>query len=159
MDFISDQLFDGRRVRVLAIVDNHTRESLALVPSQRIRGIDVVQVLEMITKGNGSPKMIKFDNEPEFISKDRDRWAYWNHVGLNFSRPGKLSDNAFIEAFNSRFRQECLNEHWFLSLEDARDKIERWRIDYNSKRPHSSLYYKISDEFIDQLEKQRISTA
>jgi putative transposase len=159
MDFVSDQLYDGRRVRVLAIVDNHTRESLALVPSQRIRGMDVVETLEKLTRIKGIPKRIKVDNGPEFISKDVDRWAYWNHVELDFSRPGKPSDNAFIEAFNSRFRQECLNEHWFLSLEDAQNKIEKWRQDYNSDRPHSALDYQTPNEFINKIGQHRISAA
>jgi putative transposase len=148
MDFVSDQLFDGRRLRVLVIVDNHTRESLALETSQRIRGMDVVNALERITKTEGFPKRIQVDNGPEFISKDFDRWAYWNHVELNFSRPGKPTDNALVEAFNSRFRQECLNEHWFLSLEDAKEKIETWREDYNTNRPHSSLGYRSPKEFM-----------
>ena len=159
MDFVSDQLFYERRLRILTLVDNHSRESLALHPSQRIRGIDVVEVLEMVTQVNGFPKRIKVDNGPEFISKDLDRWAYWNKVELDFSRPGKPSDNAFIEAFNSRFRQECLNQHWFLSLEDAQEKIETWRIEYNSERPHSALNYQTPDEFINQIEQQRISAA
>jgi putative transposase len=88
-----------------------------------------------------------------------DRWAYWNKVELDFSRRGKLSDNAFIEAFNSRFRQECLNQHWFLSLEDARHKIEAWRREYNSERPHSALDYQTPDEFIQEIEQQRTSVA
>jgi putative transposase len=124
MDFVSDQLYDGRRLRVLVIVDNHTRESLALVAGQRIRGIEVVAQLERICKEHGLPERIQVDNGPEFISKDLDRWAYWNHVELDFSRPGKPTDNALVESFNSRFRQECLNQHWFMSLEDAQHKIE-----------------------------------
>ncbi|NIM96807.1 MAG: IS3 family transposase [candidate division Zixibacteria bacterium] len=139
MDFMSDQLFDGRRIRVLTIVDNHTRESLAIHVSQRIRGCEVVEVLERAVKEHGKPQTIQVDNGPEFISKDVDLWAYWNHVKLDFSRPGKPTDNAYIESFNARFRLECLNEHWFLSLEDAREKIEVWRRDYNETRPHSSL--------------------
>lgn len=141
MDFVSDQLFDDRRLRVLVIVENYTRECLALDVSARIRGIDVVTTLERITRDHGFPKRIKVDNGPEFISKDLDRWAYWNHVELDFSRPGKPSDNALVEAFNSRFRQECLNQHWFLSLEDARTKLSSWQIEYNTERPHSSLGY------------------
>jgi putative transposase len=82
------------------------------------------------------------DNGPEFISKDLDRWAYWNHVELDFSRPGKPSDNALVEAFNSRFRQECLNQHWFMSLEDAKAKLSTWQIEYNTERPHSALGYR-----------------
>jgi len=139
MDFMSDQLFDGRRIRLLTIVDNHTRESLAIHVGQRIRGIEVVEVLERIVKEHGKPQAIQVDNGPEFISKDVDLWAYWNHVKLDFSRPGKPTDNAYIESFNARFRLECLNEHWFLSLEDTREKIEEWRQDYNKNRPHSSL--------------------
>jgi putative transposase len=142
MDFVSDQLFDDRRLRVLVILENWTRESLALDPSARIRGIDVVTTLERITRQHGFPERIKVDNGPEFISKDLDRWAYWNHVELDFSRPGKPSDNALVEAFNSRFRQECLNQHWFMSLEDAKAKIEAWRVEYNTERPHSALGYR-----------------
>ncbi len=139
MDFVSDQLFDGRRIRVLTLVDNHTRESLALHVDQRVRGRDVVRVLEHVTDVHGLPLAIRVDNGPEFISKDLDLWAYWNKVKLDFSRPGKPTDNAFIESFNARFRMECLNEHWFLTLDDARGKIESWRRDYNESRPHSSL--------------------
>jgi putative transposase len=139
MDFMSDQLFDGRRIRVLTLVDNHTRESLAIHVAQRIRGMEVVEVLERVSKEHGKPRTIRVDNGPEFISKDVDLWAYWNHVTLDFSRPGKPTDNAYIESFNARFRLECLNEHWFMSMEDAREKVEEWRRDYNQNRPHSSL--------------------
>ena len=125
----------GHRIRLLTILDNHTRESLAIHVSQCIRGCEVVQVLERVAVEHGKPQTIQVDNGPEFISKDVDLWAYWNHVKLDFSRPGKPTDNAYIESFNARFRLECLNEHWFLSLEDAQDKIEEWRQDYN----HSSL--------------------
>ena len=141
MDFVSDQLFDDRRLRVLVIVENYTRECLVLEANSRIRGIDVVTALERITSTHGFPKRIKVDNGPEFISKDLDRWAYWNHVELDFSRPGKPSDNALVEAFNSRFRQECLNQHWFLSLEDAKTKLSAWQNEYNTERPHSALGY------------------
>jgi len=139
MDFMSDQLFDGRKIRVLTLVDNHTRESLVLHVAPRIRGGDVVRVLEAVVAQQGKPAAIRVDNGPEFISRDLDLWAYWNQVQLDFSRPGKPTDNAFIESFNGRLRQECLNEHWFLSLEDAQEKLEIWRKDYNEQRPHSSL--------------------
>jgi putative transposase len=142
MDFVSDQLFDDRRLRVLVVLENYTRECLALEASQKIRGIDVVTTLEHITRTHGFPKRIKVDNGPEFISKDFDRWAYWNHVELDFSRPGKPSDNALVEAFNSRFRQECLNQHWFMSLEDVRIKLSAWQHEYNTDRPHSALGYR-----------------
>jgi putative transposase len=139
MDFMSDQLYDGRRIRVLTLVDNHTRESLALYVGQRVRGLDVARVLERVVATHGRPASIRVDNGPEFLSRDLDLWAYWNHVTLDFSRPGQPTDNAFIESFNARFRQECLNEHWFLTLEDAREKIDSWRRQYNEQRPHSSL--------------------
>ena len=139
MDFVSDQLYDGRRIRVFTLVANHPRERMALHVDQRVRGQDVVRVLEGVVDEHGLPKAIRVDNGPEFISKDLDLWAYWNKVKLDFSRPGKPTDNAFIESFNARFRLECLNEHWFLTLEDARQKIETWRRDYNENRPHSSL--------------------
>ena len=139
MDFMSDELFDGRRIRILTLVDNHTRESLAIHVAQRIRGMEVTEVLERVSKEQGRPRTIRVDNGPEFISKDVDLWAYWNHVTLDFSRPGKPTDNAYIESFNARFRLECLNEHWFLSFEDPREKAEEWRRDYNQNRPHSSL--------------------
>ena len=139
MDFVSDQLFDGHRIRILTLVDNHTRESLALHVGQRVRGMDVVKVLERVVSAHGKPSSIRVDNGPEFISKDLDLWAYWNNVKLDFSRPGKPTDNAFIESFNVRFRIECLNEHWFLTLGDAEEKIELWRQEYNERRPHSSL--------------------
>ena len=147
MDFMSDQLFDGRRIRLLTIVDNHTRESLAIHVSQRIRGIEVVEVLEKVVKEHGKPKTIRVDNGPEFISKDVDLWAYWNKVKLDFSRPGKPTDNAYIESFNARFRLECLNEHWFLGLDDVKEKVESWRQDYNTERPHSALNNLTPEEF------------
>jgi len=147
MDFMSDQLFDGRRIRLLTIVDNHTRESLAIHVDQRIRGIKVVEVLEKVVLEHGIPERIKVDNGPEFISKDVDLWAYWNKVKMDFSRPGKPTDNAFIESFNARVRLECLNENWFLNLEDAKEKVEEWRTDYNTERPHSSLNNLTPEEF------------
>jgi putative transposase len=139
MDFVSDQLFDGHRIRVLTLVDNHTRESLALHVAARVRGCDVVKVLEKVVAEHGVPETIRVDNGPEFISRDLDLWAYWARVKLDFSRPGKPTDNAFVESFNAKLRLECLNEHWFLSVADAQEKIEQWRKDYNEQRPHSSL--------------------
>jgi putative transposase len=155
MDFMSDELFDGLRIRLLTIVDNHTRESLAIYVGQRIRGGDVVQVLERMVKDHGKPRTIRVDNGPEFISKDVDLWAYWNHVTLDFSRPGKPTDNAYIESFNGRLRQECLNEHWFLSVDDAREKVESWRRDYNEERPHSALGNATPEAFAAQVKPQR----
>lgn len=139
MDFMSDELFDGRRIRLLTIVDNFSRESLAIEVDQRIGGQRVVEVLMQLGKERGLPKTIRVDNGPEFTSKRLDQWAYLNGVELDFSRPGKPMDNGLIEAFNGRLRQECLNESWFLSLKDAREKVEAWRMDYNRERPHGAL--------------------
>ena len=112
-----------------------------------IRGYDVVTVLDRLLKSRGRPKTIQVDNGSEFTSKAMDQWAYFNQVELDFSRPGKPTDNAFIESFNGRLRAECLNQNWFLSLADARDKIEAWRQDYNHVRPHSSLDNLTPQEF------------
>ena len=139
MDFVTDSLFNGRRFRALTLVDNYSRECLAIEVGQRLRGEDVVNVLKRIELSHGLPESIRLDNGPEFISKELDRWAYEHHVTLDFSRPGKPVDNAFVESFNGSFRDECLNTHWFLSLEDAQEKIEAWRRDYNDWRPHSAL--------------------
>jgi len=139
MDFMHDELFDGRRIRLLTIVDNFTRESIAIEVDSSIGGQKVVEALHRIAQERKLPKTISVDNGSEFTSKRLDQWAYLNSVQLDFSRPGKPTDNAFIESFNGRFRQECLNESWFLSLEDARDKVESWRMHYNTDRPHSSL--------------------
>lgn len=139
MDFMADELFDGRRIRLLTIVDNFTRESIAIVVDSGIGGRGVVEALSRVAVTRSLPQTIQVDNGPEFTSKRLDQWAYLNGVKLDFSRPGKPTDNAFIEAFNGRLRQECLNESWFLSLDDARSKVESWRIDYNTERPHGSL--------------------
>lgn len=99
----------------------------------------MVSILEEVTERRAAPKSIRVDNGPEFISKSLDWWAYFNEVRLEFSRPGKPTDNALIESFNGSVRQECLNEHWFISLEDAQEKLDAWRHDYNHDCPHSSL--------------------
>jgi putative transposase len=148
MDFTSDELLDGRRIRLLTIVDNFTRESLAIEVDSSLGGHRVVEVLQRLAQQHRLPKTIRVDNGPEFISRVLDQWAYLNKVELDFSRPGKPTDNAYIEAFNARFRQECLNENWFLSLEDAREKTKAWRQCYNSERPHGALGNLTSKEFI-----------
>ena len=152
MDFMADQLYSGRQIRVLTIVDNFSRESLAIRVGFSLRGDDVVEVLNCLIGERGRPGSIRVDNGTEFTSVVLDHWAYWNKVTLDFIRPGKPTDNAFIEAFNSRFRQECLNEHWFLSLMDAQEKVEAWRRDYNSRRPHSSLGNMTPEEFVRRQE-------
>ena len=140
MDFISDQLFDGRKFRALTVLDNYSRKCLGILVGQSIKGEQVVDFISHITlREKGKPLRIQVDNGSEFISKALDKWAYDNGISLDFSRPGKPTDNPFIESFNGSFRDECLNTNWFLSLPDAEKKIEQWRTDYNEFRPHSSL--------------------
>jgi putative transposase len=149
MDFVSDQLYTGQQIRVLTIVDNYSRESLALKVDRNLRGEDVVSVLNELIAQRGRPKKLWCDNGTEFTSKIMDQWAFFNKVQLDYSRPGKPTDNAVIESFNGKFRQECLNENWFLSMTDAREKIEQWRRDYNHVRPHSSLGNRTPSEYVD----------
>ena len=144
---MSDELFDGRRIRLLTLVDNFTRESPAIEVDGSLGGYRVVGVLARLALQGRIPKTIGVDNGPEFTSKALDQWAYLNGVELDFSRPGKPTHNAFIEAFNARVREECLNESWFLSLEDAREKIEAWRWHYNGDRPHGALGNLAPQEF------------
>lgn len=159
MDFVSDALFDGKKFRALTLVDNYSRECLAIFAGQSLRGRDVVNVLERIKRERKIvPKRIQTDNGSEFISKEMDRWAYDNKVTMDYSRPGKPTDNPFVESFNGSLRDECLNAHWFLSLEDAIEKIEAWRIEYNQYRPHSSLNNLTPAEFIEQLKKEKEKT-
>jgi len=139
MDFLSDQLFDGSKIRVLTIVDAFSRLSPAIDARQRYRGTDVVDTLERVTAVHGIPETIRPDNGPEFISKDLDLWAWSKGVTLDFSRPGKPTDNAFVESFNGKVRAECIDQNWFLSLDDARSKCEAYRREYNEERPHSAI--------------------
>ncbi len=139
MDFVSDQLFDGRPFRILTVVDCHTREALSTVPRVSFRAYQVVEALDGLVQARGRPKSLRVDNGPEFAGRALDQWAYLSGVELDFSRPGKPTDNAYIEAFNGRLRAECLNASWFLSMADARDRIEHWREEYNEERPHSAL--------------------
>lgn len=139
MDFMSDQTFSGTKLRVLTIVDAATRLSPAIDVRTTYRVTDVVATLERVTAIYGLPKRIRTDQGTEFKSKDVDLWAWKNGVVMDFSRPGKPTDNAFAEAFNSRVRAELLSANWFLSLADARTKCDAWRQEYNEVRPHSSL--------------------
>ena len=139
MDFMADSLYDGRAFRILTRVDCHSRESLATVPRPSFRAQQVVEILNGLIQTRGKPHAIRCDNGPEFAGRVLDQWAYWHDVELDFSRPGKPTDHASIEACNARLRAECLNASWFLSMHDARDRIESWRHDYNTARPHSAL--------------------
>jgi len=140
LDFVSDALAWGRRIRLLCIIDAFTRESLAIEVDTSLPGQRVARVLDrLITERGQAPAEIVLDNGPELTSRALDQWAYECGVRLRFIEPGKPIQNAFIESFNGRLRDECLNEHWFLTLADARRLIEDWRMDYNRSRPHSSL--------------------
>jgi putative transposase len=139
MDFVSDSLAGGTRFRALTIVDDWSRYSPAVEVDTSLSGIRVARVLERATAQHGLPETIVVDNGPEFISKALDRWAYERGIKLHFIQPGKPTQNAYVESFNGKLRDECLNEHWFTDLADAREKIETWRREYNSIRPHSSL--------------------
>ena len=139
MDFIHDRLEDGKSLRMLAVVDNFNRECLLLRAARSMRGEHVAADLERVTGRRGYPKSIRVDNGSEFYSKAMDRWAYLRGVQLEFIRPGRPVENAYIESFNSRLRDECLNVHLFFTVEDAQNKLDTWRDDYNHVRPHGSL--------------------
>ncbi len=155
MDFVADRLSDGRQFRMLTLVDNFSRVSPAIEVDFSLTGKRVVEVLGRLKFTSGLPKVIKVDNGSEFISKAMDEWAHRNNVKLDFSRPGKPTDNAFIESFNGRLRQECLNQNWFTSLADARQIVEAWREDYNQQRPHSSLKQQTPSEFVAHWQQTR----
>ncbi|EBR9943378.1 IS3 family transposase [Salmonella enterica subsp. enterica serovar Krefeld] len=154
MDFVSDNLFNGRRFRALTVVDNFSRECLAIHAGKSLKGEDVVRIMEALrVPDKRLPVRIQTDNGSEFISKSLDKWAYEHGVTMDFSRPGKPTDNPFIESFNGSLRDECLNIHWFLSLEDAQEKPDNWRREYNHERTHSSLNDMTPAEFIRSLRK------
>jgi putative transposase len=151
LDFIADQLTDGRRFRALTVVDVYTRESLAIEAAPGLKGTDVVRVLNQIKGKRGAPQYLFCDNGSEFTGQAMDLWAHQHQVRIDFSRPGKPTDNAFIESFNGTFRSECLSTHWFTSIEEARQQIESWRQDYNDSRPHRALAHRTPSEFARQI--------
>ncbi|WZP00260.1 IS3 family transposase [Isosphaeraceae bacterium EP7] len=139
MDFMSDALSDGGKLRVLTVLDLFTREAVAMRVAPRFTSGQVAEVMAEVSSTRGAPREPRVDNGPEFTGKMLDLWAHLNGVTLDFSRPGKPTDNAFIESFNGRVREECLNQTDFTSLEDARERVESWRVDYNEVRPHGAL--------------------
>jgi putative transposase len=147
MDYVADALIDGRKLRALTIVDDFTRECLAIEVDTSLPGSRVVAVLERLRDLRGLPASITVDHGPEFEGRVLDAWAYERNVRLAFIRPGKPVDNCYIESFNGRFRDECLNEHWFITMAHARSTIEAWRIEYNTERTHSSLNDLTPEEF------------
>jgi putative transposase len=159
MDFVADTLLDGRRFRALTVVDNWSRHSQLIEVDFTLTGAKVVSALERVAKHRGYPRMITVDNGSEFASKALDAWAYAHGVKLDFIRPGKPMENAVIESFNGRFRDECLNAQVFVSLHDARQKIEAWRFDYNEHRPHGSLGDLTPREFAEQTAQTGLQEA
>ena len=159
MDFVADTLLDGRRFRALTVVDNWSRHSHIIEPDFTLTGTKVVAALERVAKRTGYPQMITVDNGSEFTSKALDAWAHEHGVKLDFIRPGKPVENAVMESFNGRFRDECLNAQVFVSLHDARQKIEAWRIDYNEHRPHGSLGDLTPQEFVEQAAQTGLQEA
>lgn len=139
MDFMSDAFADSRVFRTLNVVDDFTRECPAIEVDTSLPGLRVVRVLDRLVRERGVPQRILVDNGPEFAGRALDRWVYEHGVELHFIQPGKPTQNAWVESFNGKFRDECLNMHWFRSLREARFEIETWRRDYNEVRPHSSL--------------------
>ena len=149
MDFVSDALVRGGKLKVLVILDCFNRECLATVVDTSIGGVRVARTLEELGTRRGYPRQLMMDNGPEFTGSALDAWAYTRDVRLHFIDPGKPSQNGYIESFNGKLRDECLNEHWFVSVADARRLIEDWRTDYNTCRPHSALGYLTPIEFAD----------
>ena len=154
MDFVADSLLNGRRLRVLTVVDDFSKECPVLEVDHSLTGKRVTRVLERVALTRGLPEVITVDNGPEFTSKALDTWAYANGVKLNFIQPGKPTQNCYIESFNGKFRDECLNEHVFVSLQDAQQKIEAWRLDYNTNRPHRSLKQLTPEEFAARCDRR-----
>ena len=157
MDFVHDQMLDGRPFRMLTLIDQFSRQSPIVEPRLSFRGSDVAEVLDAIIERTGTPAWITVDHGTEFTSKALEEWAYQRGVKLDFTHPGKPTQNGHIESFNGRLRDECLNVNQFTSLADAREQIERWRIDYNDLRPHSSLGNLTPSEFAIQRQGNRTS--
>lgn len=147
LDFLQDALASGRTIRLLSVIDVFTREALALEVDTSLPGSRVVRVLDRLLGERGRPAQLVLDNGPELISRALEQWSHQHAVTLHFIDPGKPIQNAHCESFHSRLRDECLNEHWFLGLSEARRLVEAWRQDYNQARPHSALRYQTPEEF------------
>lgn len=165
MDLVADSFSDGRRFRTLTVVDDFSRECPAIEVDTSISGARIVRVLQRLSESHALPKIIVTDNGPEFTSRAMLAWADENNIRLHFIAPGKPTQNAFVESFNGKFRDECLNENWFKNLQDAQEKIETWRHDYNTARPHRSLRqmtpleYRKKVDFKENEKKKELSIA
>jgi len=152
MDFMRDVLARPRAFRTFNVLDDATREALVIEADHSLPGVRIVRILDALLERRGRPDLIVCDNGPEFLSQAVDAWAYQRRIRLHFIAPGKPNQNAFIESFNSRFREECLNLHWFATLAEARVVIDAWRVEYNTRRPHSSLGDRTPEEYRRWLE-------
>lgn len=159
IDFVSDALYDGRRFRVLSIVDQYSRECPALPVDTSMPGVRVIRELDKVIAVRGKPLMIMSDNGSEFISRAVIDWALAQGIEWHYITPGRPMENGYTESFNDKLRNECLNENWFASFAEAREIIEQWRIDYNGVRPHSSLGYKTPEEFAVKRQMQVLVSA
>ena len=153
MDFVHDALADGSQFRVLSVVDQWSRQSPILEVASSMSGRTVGDALDRILVDSHAPRSITVDHGTEFMSRALEDWAFARGVQLDFIRPGKPVENAFIESFNGRLRDECLNVHQFTSIADAKEKIEAWRVDYNQRRPHGSLGHLTPNEYAQQRQK------
>lgn len=151
MDFVFDRVAGGRLIKSLVIVDDATHESVAIMAEHTIGGDHLTRMLDGICSLRGKPAVIRTDNGPEFIGRAMLGWAYRQGVSLRLIEPGKPNQNAYVESFNGRFRDECLNEHWFTSLAHARIEIEKWRCEYNEERPKKSLGGLTPSQYAKQL--------
>jgi putative transposase len=155
MDFVMDGLATGRALRLLAVVDNYTRECLAIEVDSCLSSQRVTRVLERVMEQRRQPEAVRCDNGPEFTSRHFLAWCEERRIGLVHIQPGRPMQNGHVESFNGRLRDECLNANWFATLVDARQKIEAWRREYNEERPHSSLNYRTPREFADRMNNVR----
>jgi putative transposase len=155
MDFVSDGLWNGRKYKSLTVIDIFTKECLAIEVDTSINGERVTRVLDWLNLTRGCPSIITTDNGPEFAGITLDGWAYNNNVRIDFIKPGKPIQNAFIESFNGRLRHECLNQHYFVTLAEAKKIIEDWRMEYNTFRPHGSLNGLTPEEFKKTWKQQQ----
>jgi len=155
IDFVSDNLADGSRYRALTVVDACTRESVVIEVARSLSATSVTKALSRVIATRGKPSAITPDNGSEFTSRVFDAWAHEHGIALDFIRPGKPVENAFIESFNGRLRDECLNTHWFLSLDHAKEGIEAWRKDYNEPRPHSALGNLTPREYAARISREK----
>lgn len=151
LDFVHDATARGRKLRMLTVMDDCTRRCLRIEVDTSLSGERVARTLAQLLEVHGKPSALLMDNGPEFTGRTLDEWAYVNEVKLQFIKPGKPTQNGFIESFNGTLRNECLNENWFTDLVDARQIIETWRRKYNEVRPHSSLGYQTPEEYTNKL--------